>query len=75
VRADGEERRVEATLAHRLAQVRDLRVELQLDAHVDDAGDLAPQHSRGSRYWGMPKRIMPPAIGPRRGSSPRGPAT
>ena len=24
----------------------------------------ASSTSRGSRYWGMPKRIIPPAIGP-----------
>ena len=44
VRADREERRVEVARAHRLEDVRDLRVQLQLDAEVEDALDLGVEH-------------------------------
>ncbi len=44
VRADREERGVEAARAHRLEDVRDLRVELQLDAQVEDALHLGVEH-------------------------------
>ena len=44
--------------------VVDLGIELELDAQVEDARTSASSTSRGSRYFGMPKRIMPPASGP-----------
>jgi hypothetical protein len=71
VRADREERGIEAPGLHRLEDVRDLRVQLQLDAQIDDRATSASSTSRGSRYFGMPKRIMPPATGRPRGSPRR----
>src|SRR5262249_44389761 len=44
VRADGEKRRVEATALHRFQDVRDLRIELERDAEIDDAPDLRVEH-------------------------------
>ncbi len=44
VRADGEERGVEAARLHRLQDVRDLAVQRQLDAQVEDALHLGVEH-------------------------------
>jgi hypothetical protein len=61
---DCKERRIEASFLHGVENVGDLAIELELDAHVEDSLHLASSTSRGSRYCGMPKRIMPPARGP-----------
>ena len=44
VRADGQERGVEAAIAHRVQDVRDLGVALQRDTEVEDALDLGVEH-------------------------------
>ena len=59
---DREERRVEA-LVHRLLDVGHLAIQVELDPHVEDALNLGVEHVAGSRYLGIPKRIIP-AIGP-----------
>ena len=44
VGADREEGRVEAALGHRFLDVRDLLVQLELDAHRQDPVDLGVEH-------------------------------
>ena len=43
VRADGQERRVEAAVSHRVEDARDLAVQFERDAEVEDARDLGVQ--------------------------------
>ena len=57
--------RVEAALAHRLEDVgRPCGSAPARRPCRGSAATSASSTSRGSRYFGMPKRIMPPAIGP-----------
>ena len=62
--ADGEEDRIEPAFGLLRQKIGDFVVQDDLDADSADAFDLAVQHFRGRRYLGMPKCIMPPAIGP-----------
>ena len=65
VRADCEEDRVEIALAHRVEDVGDLGVRARASTPRSTIRcTSASSTSRGSRYFGMPKRIIPPAIGP-----------
>ena len=65
VRADGEERGVEAALRHRRRGCSRPWCSSSSSTPMSRMRAIsASSTSRGRRYFGMPKRIMPPAIGP-----------
>ncbi len=65
VRADRQEGGVEAAVAHRVEDVRDLAVRARASTPRSRIRCIsASSTSRGRRYLGMPKRIMPPAHRP-----------
>ena len=65
VGTDREEGRVEAALLHRLLDVGHLAVQLELDAHVEDALDLGVEHVARQPVLGDPETHHPAGHRPR----------